>query len=145
VKEGIEIKEAILNCKEISNLGETQTDPYARLAVIIHGALLLYHCRNFTFYSCWEMHKIPQLYQREIDTQVALILSQSQIILSNTHIPGVLLLFPLRMAGTHVKCSTLQGEILDILYQIRRKGFVISDRIEADLQDLWHHEWTTTQ
>ncbi|KAJ5975090.1 hypothetical protein N7481_008797 [Penicillium waksmanii] len=144
-KEGIEIKAAILNCKEISNLEEMHKDDYTRLAVIMHGALLLYHCRNFTFYSCWEMRETPQLDQREIDTEVTMILSQSQILLSNTEIPGVLLLFPLRMAGTLVKSSTLQGKILDILYQIRRKGFVISDRIEADLQELWYHEWTTTQ
>lgn len=144
-QEGLELKEAIRNCQLIDDFGETHQDHYMRLAAIIHGALLLYHCRNFTFYSCWEGRKTPELDQREIDKRVTMILSQSQILLSNTQIPGVLLLFPLRMAGTHVISSTLQGKILDILYQIRRKGFVISDRIEADLQEFWHYEWTTAQ
>lgn len=144
-QEGVDIREAILNCEVINSSEETPTDPYTRLAVIIRGALLLYHCRNFTFYSCWEMRRIPQIDQCEIDEQVAMILSQAQILLTKTQIPGVLLLFPLRMAGTHVISSTLQGKILDILYQIRRKGFVISDRIQGDLQEFWHHEWSTVQ
>ncbi|KAB8239074.1 uncharacterized protein BDW43DRAFT_260529 [Aspergillus alliaceus] len=84
--------------------------------------------------------KIPQLNQSEVDKYVATILDLSQSLLSDTYIPGVLLLFPLRMAGAHVLESRAQERVLGTIRQIRQKGFIVSDRIEVDLQDFWHYK-----
>lgn len=138
--EGLEIKERLLNWQEGSYLKRLLVDPFTKLAVIVHRALLLYHCRNFTFYSCWMTRTIPQLNQSEVDKHVATILGLSQSLLSDTFIPGVLLLFPLRMAGAHVFDSRAQEEILGTLRKIGQKGFIVSDRIEVDLQEFWHYK-----
>lgn len=138
--EGLEIKERLLNWQEGSYLKRFPVDPFTKLAVIVHRALLLYHCRNFTFYSCWMTRTIPQLNQSEVDKHVATILGLSQSLLSDTFIPGVLLLFPLRMAGAHVFESRAQEEILGTIRKIGQKGFIVADRIEVDLQEFWHYK-----
>lgn len=134
--EGVCIKKKLLNWKQ-RNL-EVSKDPERILASTVHSALILYHCRNFSFYSCWTTREIPQLDQEEIDENTSAILTQSQSLL-DTCIPSVLLLFPLRMAGAHVFLACLQVKVLNILGQIRKKGFIVSDRIETDLREFWHY------
>ena len=138
--EGLEIKERLLNWEEESHLERSPADPFTRLAVIVYHALLLYHCTNFTFYPCWMTRTIPQLNQSEVDKHVATILELSQSLLSDTSIPAVLLLFPLRMAGIHVFESHVQEKVLGTIRKIRQKGFIVSDRIEVDLQEFWHYK-----
>ncbi|CAG8342242.1 unnamed protein product [Penicillium salamii] len=138
--EGLCIKEGILNWQEECHPETSAVDSFTQLAAIVHHALLLYHCNNFTYYSCWMTRMIPQLNHSEVDEHVAEILGLSQGLLSDTCIPAVLLLFPLRMAGVHVIESHEQGKVLEILRKIRQKGFVVSDRIEADLQEFWHYK-----
>ncbi|KAE8342423.1 hypothetical protein BDV24DRAFT_173738 [Aspergillus arachidicola] len=137
--EGLEIKETILNWRE-SHMERLPRDAFIQLAVVVHQALLLYHCSNFTFYSCWMTRTIPQLNQSEVDKHVATILDLSQSLLSDTYIPAVLLLFPLRMAGAHVFQSHAQQKLLGTIRKIRQKGFIVSDRIEVDLQEFWHYK-----
>jgi hypothetical protein len=134
--EGLEIKESLLNW-EGSHLERSPVEPFTQLAVIVYHALLLYHCMNFTFYSCWMTRTIPEHNQGEVDKHVATILDLSPRLLSDTYIPAVLLLFPLRMAGTHVLERRAQEKVLSTIRKIRQKGFIVSDRIEVDLQEFW--------
>ncbi|KAL4783380.1 hypothetical protein BJX76DRAFT_348606 [Aspergillus varians] len=138
--EGLEIKQGFLNWQEESDLERLPVDSFTQLAVIVHHALLLYHCRNFTFYSCWSTRTIPHLNQSKVDKHVATILDLSQSLLSDTYAPAVLLLFPLRMAGAHVFESHAQEKVLGTIRKIQQKGFIVSDRIEVDLQELWHYK-----
>ncbi|RAL17420.1 uncharacterized protein BO97DRAFT_6248 [Aspergillus homomorphus CBS 101889] len=138
--EGLEIKERFLDWQAESQSEELPMGPFTKLAIIIYHALLLYHCGNFAYYPCWMARMIPQLTQSEVDKHVAAILDLSQTLLSDTDIPAVLLLFPLRMAGTHVLESHGQNRVLGAIRQIRQKGFVVSDRIELDLQEFWHYK-----
>ncbi|KAJ5748989.1 uncharacterized protein N7511_010685 [Penicillium nucicola] len=137
---GLEIKESLLNWQQRRPLERLPLDPFNQLAVIIHRALLLYHCWNFTFYSCWMTRVIPQLEQSEVCKHVATILDLSQSLLSDTFIPGLLILFPLRMAGVHTSESRVQQKVLDTIRNIQNKGFMASNRIEADLQEFWRYE-----
>jgi len=43
------------------------------------------------------------------------------------------------MAGAHVLESHAQDKVLDTIRKIRQKGFIVSDIIEVDLQELWHY------
>ncbi|KGO75674.1 Protein of unknown function DUF3468 [Penicillium italicum] len=138
--EGLEIKQRLLNWQEESHLENPPVDSFTQLAVIVYHALLLYHCMNFTYYSCWMTRTIPRLTQSEVDKHVATILDLSQSLLSDTNIPAVLLLFPLRMAGVHVSEKHAQEKVLGTIRKIRQNGFVVSDRIEVDLQEFWHYE-----
>jgi hypothetical protein len=138
--EGLEIEERVLNWQEGSHLERLPVGPFTQLAVIVHNALLLYHCMNFTFHSCWMTRSIPQLTQSQVDKHVSTILDLSQTLLSGTFIPAVLLLFPLRMAGAHVLERHAQGKVLGTIRKIRQKGFIVSDIIEVDLQEFWHYK-----
>ena len=44
------------------------------------------------------------------------------------------------MAGAHVFQSHVQEKVLGTIRKIRQKGFIVADRIEVDLQELWHYE-----
>ena len=138
-QEGLNIKRRLRNCQEESDWERLPADCFAQLASVVHCAILLYHCRNFTFYSCWMTRAVPQFNQVEVDNHVSTILELSQSILSNTDIPAVLLLFPLRMAGVHVFDNDARERVLCIIYKIRQKGFMVSHRIEADLQQFWNY------
>jgi hypothetical protein len=116
------------------------TEPFSQLAVTSYHALQLFHCRNSTFYSCWENRTIPWLSRCEIDHHVDRILEQSERILQASNIPGVILLFPLRMAGACASEHCRRERVLEILKQIHQTGFIVSDRITIDLQELWHFE-----
>lgn len=139
-QEGLDIEERLRCWQQESHWDGLPADCFSQLATTIHRALLLFHCRNFTFYSCWMTRRIPQLNQSEVGKHVSTILNLSQSLLSDTDIPAVLLLFPLRMAGVHVHEDCPQDGVLDIICKIRQKGFIVSDRIEVDLQDFWYHE-----
>ncbi|KAJ5327911.1 hypothetical protein N7452_008301 [Penicillium brevicompactum] len=139
-QEGLNIKRRLRNCQEESDWERLPADCFAQLTSVVHCATLLYHCRNFTFYSCWMTRAVPQLNRIEVDKHVSTILKLSQSILADTDIPSVLLLFPLRMAGVHVFDNHAQERVLSILCKIRQKGFVVSDRVELDLQEFWHYE-----
>ena len=138
--EGLEIKDLLLNWQQQSRLEWWQAGPFNDLAAVVHHALLLYHCRNFTYYSCWITRAVPQLHQAEVDKHVAAILDLSQRLLSDTYVPAVLLLFPLRMAGAYVSEINAQNKVLGSLREIRRKGFIVSDEIEVDLRQLWQED-----
>ena len=139
-QEGLNIKRRLRNCQEESDWERLPADCFAQLTSVVHCAALLYHCRNFTFYSCWMTRAVPQLNRIEVDKHVSTILKLSQSILTDTDIPSVLLLFPLRIAGVHVFGNHAQERVLSILCKIRQKGFVVSDRVELDLQEFWHYE-----
>lgn len=113
------------------------TDPYAQLALANYHALELFHCKNYTFDSCWENKTIPSLTRSEIDAHVTSILHLSEQSLEASIVPGVTLLFPLRMAGANALQAEQRTKVVDILGQIYRSGFIVSDRIKVDVQELW--------
>ena len=52
-------------------------------------------------------------------------------------IPGVALLFPLRMAGANTLAMENRTKVVDILGRIHQSGFIVSERIKVDVQELW--------
>ncbi|CAG7926615.1 unnamed protein product [Penicillium olsonii] len=140
--EGLEIKERLLTWQGECHFEASETSPvdsFTQLSVTVHRALHLYHCNNFTFYSCWMTRLIPRLNRSEVNQHVSEILDLSERLLSDTHIPAVLLLFPLRMAGVHVSGFHGQDKVLGAVRKIRQQGFVVSDTIEVDLKEFWQY------
>lgn len=138
--DGLSIQDDLIHWQQRSYSETLPTCPFTQLASILHRALSLYHCRNFIFYSCWMTRAIPRLSQSEVKEQVESILNLSENLLSMTYIPPVLFLFPLRMAGAYVSDGAIQNKVLGLVRKIRQKGFIISDIIEADLQECWQHQ-----
>ncbi|KAL7905235.1 fungal-specific transcription factor domain-containing protein [Trichoderma velutinum] len=139
-REGTELDLKISNWCDNICLQSDPVDPFAQLALAKHHAVRLFHCKNFTYYTCWHPGTIPQLDQMEIDGCVATIIYVCAKILQSSNIPGAILLFPLRMAGAHSKSEWQRGNVRNLLNQIHNSGFVVAERIQIDLFEFWEFQ-----
>jgi hypothetical protein len=108
-----------------------------QLAIINYCAALLFICQSYAYYDCWDECDVPSLDQSQIKHLVNTITCLSENALRRTHIPGLLLLFPLRVVGTYATEPFQRTRVIDLLHQIHQKGFAISSWVQSDLQDLW--------
>lgn len=137
--QGIEVQKGIMKWQsKNASLKDAPEAPCGLAMANFHG-LLLFHCRNFTYHSFWEGKPIPSLHEYEIEKHVDAILEHTERVLRSSGIPGVLLLFPLRMAGAGVFETSKKRKILKLLDRIYQTGFVVADIIRIDLEDLWRH------
>jgi hypothetical protein len=109
------------------------------LAQVDYHALVLFLCQAYGFYECWDGLSIPLLAREDVENHVKSILDLSETIQAASYVPGVLLLFALRMAGVHATDETLMRIVVERLDSIYCKGFVVSLRIKFDLQELWEY------
>lgn len=114
-------------------------DPFIQISFAYYYALQLFHCRNFTYYSCWEPGAVPELSLHEINAYVAAITDICEKVIQASNIPGVILLFPLRMAGAHAEIGQ-RNKILTFLQQIYNSGFIVAEKIKIDLCDFWAYK-----
>lgn len=135
-REGIALDHRITIWNSDSLLQSAISDPFTQVSFAYYYALQLFHCRNYTYYSCWESGTVPGLSLLEINTYVAAIIDACDKSIRAFNIPGVILLFPLRMAGVHVGFEH-RGRILKLLQQIYNSGFVVAETIKADLCNFW--------
>jgi hypothetical protein len=110
---------------------------YARLAQIDYHALVLFLCQAYGYYACWEGFLIPVLTRADVENHVKSILDLTEKIQAALYVPGVLLLFALRMAGVHATDKTLTRMVVERLDTIYQEGFVVSWRIKSDLKEFW--------
>jgi hypothetical protein len=135
--EGVEISQALYQWRQQylgSLVSETE---YTRLAYIEFHALLLFLCQTYDYYACWSDIPIPSLARQEVEIHVKDILSLAKTIQAAPHVPGVLLLFALRMAGAHATDATLMRLTMQRLDDVYWEGFVVSEWVKRDLQELW--------
>ncbi|KAJ5559990.1 hypothetical protein N7513_002389 [Penicillium frequentans] len=138
--QGIDIQKEIMKWpSQNASLTDISEAPH-RLAMANFHGLLLFHCRNFTYHSLWREKPIPSIHEYEIEKHVDAILEQSDRVLRSSGIPGVLLLFPLRMAGANVFEDSKKRRILKLLDRIYQTGFVVADVIRTDLEDIWRYQ-----
>jgi hypothetical protein len=57
--------------------------------------------------------------------------------LTSSFVPGVMLLFPLRVVGSLLDEARARQRLERQLDSIYWKGYVVADRIKIDLKDLW--------
>jgi hypothetical protein len=110
---------------------------YTRLAQIDYHALMLFLCQAYGYYACWDGLPIPSLACEDVENHVKSILDLAEDIQTAPHVPGILLLFALRMASVHAIDETLMWTVEERLKTIYWKGFVVSWRVESDLRELW--------
>lgn len=138
--EGTKLDHRISTWYDDISLQLDPVDPFTQLALANHYAVRLFHCKNFTYYTCWQAGTVPELDQPEIDTCVAAITCFCDQILQTSNIPGVVLLFPLRMAGAHSNVEWQRDKIRNLLHQVCSKGFVVAERIKTDLGEFWQYQ-----
>jgi len=89
-------------------------------------------------YHHWEGIPTPRLPAVDIQNHVTAILSGSETALKKTNIAGILLFFPLRVAGARARTAVEQQAILSMLHQIERRNFIVAGAFVEDLKELWH-------
>lgn len=78
----------------------------------------------------------PILPRSQVDWHVREILRLSQELL-NFGVSGVLLFFPLRVAGARAVDEKSRTIILDMLHTTARRGFIVAEAFTSDLLELW--------
>lgn len=95
---------------------------------------------NYTFYTCWGEETIPRLTTSEIESHVSAIVCYAGQIVDSPNVPGLLMLFPLRMAGANTNDPSQKDRILRLLKRISQTGFIVSNRITVDLEEVWAYK-----
>jgi hypothetical protein len=137
--EGVEISQALCQWHRQyleSLVFETE---YTRLACVEFHALALFLCQTYGYYACWSDLRIPSLAPQDVEFHVKAILSLARTIQAAPHVPGVLLLFALRMAGAHATDAALMQLTMQRLDDVYWEGFVVSEWVKRDLQELWRY------
>ncbi|CEO59572.1 hypothetical protein PMG11_04245 [Penicillium brasilianum] len=115
--------------KNSPNIHFRQTLPY-------YHAMLIFLFNTFDYYRCWHLAHSPYLSPNEISRHVDQILRQAGIILDSGG-SGLLLIFPLRVAGTRAGTDVQRSTVLTLLDCIFKRGFIVASRIKDDLDQLW--------
>ena len=125
-------------------------DGYPQLALANYHALCLFLCRNYAYYTCWEDRTVPYMSPPDAYHHISSILDICSQISNMSHIPGFILLFPLRVIGAHAAHEIHRSAVIDELTQVYRRGFIVAERIKVDLRQLWDFqarlgEWASAQ
>lgn len=139
-QEGCQFQQQLQSWHDQITPNADHLDPYSKLALANFHALQLFLYWNYTFYTCWEGEDIPSLTSSEIGMHTTAMIALSDETLERSYIPGVLLLFTLRMAGVNTSNLLQKNEILRLLDRISQKGFIVSERIKIDLREVWEYQ-----
>ncbi|RHZ43940.1 Zn(II)2Cys6 transcription factor [Aspergillus thermomutatus] len=139
--EGLEIQRSIYEWhnRAIILLDQVANADFLQLAFVYSHALLIFLSNNYNYYPYWSHRQAPRLSHWETDYHVDAILEQADRILTASDIPGVLLFFPLRVAGSRAKDGMQRARILGMLDRVWKNGFMVSKRIGSDLQEYWEY------
>lgn len=119
------------------------TDPERSKSLPFHQALSYYHAilldlfNTFDYYHCWHLDHSPYLSRCEINHHVNQILQRAEIILDTPGGCGLLLILPLRVAGTRAETDIQKATVQALLDSIFKRGFIVAARIKDDLHLLW--------
>ncbi|KAL4876488.1 hypothetical protein BJY04DRAFT_222968 [Aspergillus karnatakaensis] len=101
-------------------------------------ALVIFLSNNYGYYDFWQGRAAPRLSPEEQSYHVACILQYAQHLVTSSTVSSVLLLFPLRVAGTQAE-GPMREVILGLLDYILAQGFVVARRIKDDLHEVWEY------
>ena len=114
-------------------------DSPSLLASIYYHATRIFLSGIFDYRSHhWEGISTPRLPAIDIQNHVTAILNGSETALNKTNIAGILLFFPLRVAGARARTAVEQQSILSMLHQIELRNFIVAGAFVQDLKELWH-------
>lgn len=117
-------------------------DSFQKLAIVNCCALHLYFCRNFTYFPCFNGLQAPALTEDESEELIATVLNEIDKLHRKSGIPGMMLLFPLRVTGVNAKTILHKTRVQHALERVHTQGYMVSKWIMKDLQDLWDWEET---
>lgn len=137
--EGLDVQDTIYNwhTKALLQLVQDGPNPYSNLALLYYHALLIFVSGNYDYFPYWDNIAAPVLSHAEISEHLTTMVYLSDEVLCRSKIPGVMLLFPLTVAGARARRVDQRSEILNLLNQILCKGFVVANKIRDNLLQRW--------
>lgn len=106
---------------------------------IYYHATSIYLSGTYDYHPYWTRADAPILQRSRIDWHVSEILRLGADLLQQGA-AGVLLFFPLRVAGARANDEPSRRTILDLLQATARRGFIVADTFTAELAALWAHK-----
>ncbi|KAF1956473.1 hypothetical protein CC80DRAFT_413051 [Byssothecium circinans] len=116
-----------------------QPDTELMISYAYYHAISIYLSGTYDYHSQWSYPGAPCapiLTPDEINWHVSRILYSSYKLMAHG-ISGILLLFPLRVAGARAVDTFLRNEILDLFQATSKRGFAVADALTIDLSELW--------
>lgn len=143
--EGLSLQETLLQWHAHSSLhslienAASAPNEDTLIAQAYYHALSIYLDGTFSYHAPFTSSsapKSPMLDRFSIDEHVSCILSACQQLLDQ-RCAGLVLFFPLRVAGARARDFWSQAEILRLLGVIAQRGFMVAQSFVEDLSDLW--------
>ena len=140
--EGLLLQHSLQEWWEISNSWQHasgELDPELLVAHIYYHAVNIYLSGTYDYHVHWTRPTAPCapiLARTQIEWHMHQILRLSRELLA-TGIAGVLLFFPLRVAGARVRDAHDMHEVLSIFRSVLQRGYAVADALIADLSELW--------
>jgi hypothetical protein len=148
-REGLALQETILQWRVHYDIyspveGDTSaSNEEILIARAYYHALSIYLDGTFSYHSPFTSPSAPicsMLDLPAIEKHVSCILSTCQQLLDQ-RCAGLVLFFPLRVAGARARDSWGQAEIMRLLGLIAQRGFMVAESFIGDLNDLWGAQW----
>jgi hypothetical protein len=118
---------------------KAQPDTELLIAYAYFHSISIYLSGAYDYHDHWtwpDAPRAPTLHRSQIDWHVSEVLRISQELLG-IGISGVLLFFPLRVAGARAVDSFSRTTILNLLHTTVRRGFIVAEAFRIDLSELW--------
>ncbi|KAF2832495.1 hypothetical protein CC86DRAFT_281065 [Ophiobolus disseminans] len=117
----------------------SRPDTELLIAQVYYHAISIYLSGTFDYHMHWAGSNgpdAPMLSRSQIDQHVSkiLLLSHALLILG---VSGILLFFPLRVAGARATDDHARNEIMGLLQTTVVRGFVVAEAFQVDLSELW--------
>jgi hypothetical protein len=137
--EGLNAQDTIYNWHTQTLLQLAQDGPteYSNLALLYYHALLIFLSGNYDYFPYWDKIPAPVLSPAEISEHLVAILDLSGEVLSHSKIPGVMLFFPVTVAGSRARRVEQRSKVLNLLDWVFCQGFVVANRIRDGLLERW--------
>lgn len=140
--EGLWLQQLLQQWWEMSSTWQHAShEPDWKLLVghIYYHAISIYISGTYDYHTYWNQPgspKAPILARSEVEWHARNILRLSRELLA-CGVAGVLLFFPLRVAGARVRNGRERGDILRLLQAVVQRGYVVADAFTSDLAELW--------
>ncbi|KAJ5971288.1 uncharacterized protein N7479_001206 [Penicillium vulpinum] len=137
--DGLNAQENIYNwhTKTLLQLVQDGPNEYLNLALLYYHALLIFLSGNYDYFPYWDNIPAPVLSSGEVSEHLNTILYLSGEVLRYSKIPGVMLLFPVTVAGARARTVEQQSELLNLLDLVVCRGFVVANKIRDGLLERW--------
>ncbi|KAJ5817129.1 hypothetical protein N7447_009362 [Penicillium robsamsonii] len=137
--EGLDVQETIYNwhTKTLLQLVQDGPNEYSNLALLYYHALLIFLSGHYDYFTYWDNIPAPVLSPAEISEHLSSILYLSGDVLRHSKIPGVMLFFPVTVAGARARTVDQRSVILNLLDMVFSRGFVVANKIRDGLLKRW--------